>query len=127
MMLSGNSRRKNHLRFRDELLNPSYHVQGCVPWADVPHEFCWLSRTPFMLRLVAINKKEIYQHRFSRLRRRRAWFLHQDTIRIRDDVETIRVHLDCFIINGQTFSPSFLIESILVSVQLQTIFLISSF
>ena len=31
-------------RIRDDLLDPSQHVHGRVPWVHVPDEFRWLSR-----------------------------------------------------------------------------------
>ena len=37
-------RRRIPYHFRDDLLNLACYYLGCVPWVDVPNEFCWLCR-----------------------------------------------------------------------------------
>ena len=52
-------RRKIPLRFREDFLNLSQHVHGCVCKVDVPQESDRLSRNPIFAKEVTIFRKLI--------------------------------------------------------------------
>ena len=101
--------RRIPLRFRDEWLSPAEYFHGCFPWVGAPNDFWWLFRNRTCLYVTIFTKLVCLV--FRDLVNTALGSFATTQYQIRQEVDTRRLNLVSFFINGQNCSPPFLKQS----------------